>query len=65
MPVTGTYDQAKGGKRTYPHRDPYHYSVADLAHAAAGTPWTVTYIGEWGHPRNQMMAKAEKPETPR
>lgn len=63
MPVTGTYDQAKGGKRTYPHRDPYHYSVADLDHAAAETPWTVTYIGEWGHPRNQMMAKAEKPET--
>lgn len=63
MPVTGTYDQAKGGKRTYPHRDPYHYAVADLQYAAEETPWTVTYIGEWGHPRNQMMAKAEKPKT--
>ena len=37
--------------------------IADLQHAAAETPWSLTYIGEWGHPRNQMMAKAEKPQT--
>lgn len=47
------FDQ--GGVQTYPHRDPYHYSVADLRHAAAGLPWAVDYIGDWGHPRHQKM----------
>jgi hypothetical protein len=61
LPVTESHLQARGGKRTHPHRDPYHYTFADLQFAAAGTPWSLTFVGDWDHPRNQMMVKAEKP----
>ncbi|MEQ1940768.1 class I SAM-dependent methyltransferase [Mesorhizobium sp. CN5-321] len=43
---------------SHPHKDPYHYSISDLHHAAAGLPWRLDFIGEWGHPRNQKMARA-------
>lgn len=35
--------------------DPYHYPVSDMVHAAEGTGWAASYIGEWGHPRGQAM----------
>lgn len=40
---------------SYPDRDPYHYRVEDLAHCAAGLPWSWELVGDWGHPRNQLM----------
>ena len=43
---------------THPHKDPYHYRVEDIHHAAAGLPWTIEFIGPWGHPRNQMRVRA-------
>lgn len=52
--------QLPGGTTTYPHRDPYHYSPADLRHVIAGLPWTVDYIGDWKHPRNQKIAAFRK-----
>jgi SAM-dependent methyltransferase len=58
---TESHSQPKGGVVTHPHRDPYHYSVADLHHAAAGTSWSIEFIGDWNHPRNQMMVRATKP----
>ena len=61
LPVTESHTQPKGGKVTHPHRDPYHYCEADLHFAAAGTPWSIEFIGDWGHPRNQMMVRATKP----
>jgi SAM-dependent methyltransferase len=45
-----------GGIVTYGERDPYHYSLADLEHAARGLPWSVRNLGDWGHPRAQRMA---------
>lgn len=60
LPAVQSYRQAPGGVLTHPDRDPYHFSVADLHLASAGTPWTLTYVGNWDHPRNQMMVKAEK-----
>lgn len=59
-PVTQSHRQPKGGKITHPHRDPYHYTVADLHHAAADTAWSIEFLGDWDHPRNQMMVKAVK-----
>ena len=47
------------GIETYPHADPYHYDLEDIDFAAKGLPVTITYIGDWKHPRNQMMIKAE------
>lgn len=46
------------GVTTHPHKDPYHYSVDDIRHAASGLPWVVEYIGPWGHPKNQTMVRA-------
>jgi SAM-dependent methyltransferase len=52
--------QPRGGKLTHPDRDPYHYAIEDLHSVAAGTPWSIEFIGDWNHPRNQMMVKARK-----
>jgi len=60
LPVTQSHLQPVGGVLTHPDRDPYHYTTDDLDHAAAGTPWSVEFIGRWNHPRNQMMVKAQK-----
>lgn len=43
------------GVTTHGASDPYHYTVSDMVHAAEGTGWTASYIGEWGHPRGQAM----------
>jgi hypothetical protein len=58
---TKSYTQPKAGVITHPHQDPYHYSIADVRYAAAETPWSIEFIGDWDHPRNQMMVKAHKP----
>jgi SAM-dependent methyltransferase len=60
LPVTQSHQQPRGGICTHPDRDPYHYSIADLHHAAADTPWAIEFIGDWDHPRNQMMVRAQK-----
>ncbi len=56
-PVTRPHEQSQGIV-SYPHRDPYHYTIADIRHAAAGFPWSIDFIGEWDHPRNQKMVHA-------
>ena len=58
--VTESHRQAKGDIVTHSHRDPYHYTISDVRYAAADTPWAIDFIGEWDHPRNQMMVKAHK-----
>ena len=40
---------------TYPDKDPYHFSVGQLASIAQELSLGFTYIGAWGHPRDQMM----------
>jgi SAM-dependent methyltransferase len=49
------YRHEPDGVITYDTRDPYHYKLADLFYAAAGLPWQLRYIGNWGHPRGQRM----------
>lgn len=60
VPATAALAHARGGIVTYGHQDPYHYLRADLEQAAAGAPWTARYIGEWGHPRAQVMMAFER-----
>jgi hypothetical protein len=60
LSVNESHKHARGGKTTHPHRDPYHYTEADLAFVATDTPWTITFLGDWNHPREQMMVKAQK-----
>ena len=59
-PADESYKQPIGGKTTHPDRDPFHHTVADLEAAAEGTPWSIDFIGDWKHPRNQMIVKAYK-----
>ena len=46
----------RGGVVSYSDRDPYHYAGEDLRRSAAGLPWRLEMIGEWGHARDQRMA---------
>jgi SAM-dependent methyltransferase len=55
-----SHSQPRGGKVTHPDRDPYHFGIEDLHDAATGTPWSIEFIGDWNHPRNQMMVRAHK-----
>lgn len=57
-PADESYRQPIGGKVTHPDRDPFHYTIDQLHAAAARTPWSVEFIGDWDHPRNQMIVKA-------
>lgn len=57
-PVTQSYEQFPG-IISHSHRDPYHYMIADVKHAAAGLPWRINFIGDWGHPRNQKIVRAQ------
>lgn len=41
--------------RTHFDSDPYHYDVSTFQWACEGLGLTPRYIGEWDHPRNQMM----------
>jgi cyclopropane fatty-acyl-phospholipid synthase-like methyltransferase len=59
-PSDQSYRQPIGGKVTFPDRDPFHYTISDLHAAAADTPWSIDFIGDWDHPRNQKIVKAHK-----
>lgn len=37
----------------------FWYSRAELEHFGERTGWTPRYLGEWGHPRGQMMMRYE------
>jgi SAM-dependent methyltransferase len=50
----GLYHE-RGGVTSYGAIDPYHYSIDDLIYAAKYLPWSVSYVGPWGHPRDQRM----------
>ncbi|MGA0545430.1 class I SAM-dependent methyltransferase [Brevundimonas sp. VNH65] len=41
---------------SHPDRDPFHFSQGALA-GAAPDGWRFDWIGDWGHPRNQQMAR--------
>jgi cyclopropane fatty-acyl-phospholipid synthase-like methyltransferase len=58
QPVTESHLQSTGGVLTHTHRDPFHYSFADIQYVVLQTPWSVELIGNWDHPRNQMMVMA-------
>ncbi|MDR6227462.1 class I SAM-dependent methyltransferase [Desmospora profundinema] len=45
---------------THFDQDPYHYHVSVFKHMIEGLDLRFTYIGDWGHPRNQKMICFEK-----
>ncbi len=46
-------DQIRDGM--YTERNVFWYYRRDMQWAARETPWTLRYIGRWGHPRGQRM----------
>jgi SAM-dependent methyltransferase len=55
-PAAEPLEHRPGGIVSFADRDPFHYRVEDLRAGAAGLPWELEVIGEWGHPRDQRMA---------
>ena len=45
------------GRKLFTERNFYWYYRGDLAWATTGLPWQFNHIGEWGHPRQQVMAE--------
>ncbi len=71
QPASTPVDRILGSHKARPfftEKDIFWYYRADLEWAAQIGPWRVNYIGDWGHPRNQMMmefvrlADEEQPE---
>ncbi|HXT52374.1 MAG TPA: class I SAM-dependent methyltransferase [Thermoanaerobaculia bacterium] len=56
LPAEDPLEHQPGGIVSFADRDPFHYRVEDLRRCAAGLPWELEVIGEWGHPRDQRMA---------
>jgi SAM-dependent methyltransferase len=54
--LTEPYSHTPGGIVTHDYRDPYHYRAADLEWAATVGPWRFERLGDWSHPRGQLMA---------
>lgn len=52
-------DSADNPKQSHANRG-WRYSVPELERAAAKTGWTLTNIGNWGHPRNQKIAYVKR-----
>lgn len=45
---------------SYPDRDPFQYTSADIGHCAANSSWNYRVIGDWGHARGQAMVEFTK-----
>ena len=54
-PRSHPLDLPRGDGRLWAERNAFFYYRGDLEWAARCAPWQARYIGEWGHPRNQMM----------
>lgn len=56
----GPFRHEPGAVVTHQDSDPYHHSLTQIAGAAQGSPWSIEYIGDWGHPRSQQMVAFHK-----
>ena len=61
-PIDGVLPAKKG---LWTERNPYFYYRRDLRWAARCTGWPVRFVGDWGHPRGQLMAEFRRPSGPR
>lgn len=42
---------------TWSWKDPYHYSLGQIEAMAAATGWGFDWVGDFGHPRGQLLAR--------
>lgn len=54
-PDTGLKQQ--DGIVSFPHKDPYHYTPAQIAGMAQRCGWQLQRVGPFGHPRGQQLAE--------
>lgn len=54
-------DQVTDGM--YTERNVFWYYRRDMQWAAGETPWTLRYLGGWGHPRGQRMLEFTRDQT--
>lgn len=54
-PDVDEHRHERGGVTTFRNRDPRHTTIDAIASATPVT-WRMEWIGEWGHPRDQMIA---------
>jgi SAM-dependent methyltransferase len=59
-PNGAEFKHSPGGVISKSASDPYHYRFSDVRLCCQGLPWTATYIGEWGHPRDQKMIRFDR-----
>lgn len=50
-------DSSQSPKKSHSHRGTFFYSQAELKAMAEGCGWEFHYVGDWEHPRGQMMTK--------
>lgn len=56
---------SKRGKPFFNEKNVFWHYSADLAWAASFGPWHYDYLGDWGHPAKQKMARFTRlPDTP-
>ncbi|HEY7563249.1 MAG TPA: class I SAM-dependent methyltransferase [Gaiellaceae bacterium] len=58
--ATALDDVLEAKQGIYAERNPYWYWPDDLEWAAGFSPWRFRYIGDWGHPRNQMIVEFKR-----
>lgn len=53
----GQVFNTRGKKPLFTEKNCFWYFRGDLEWAASFAPWRMNYIGDWGHPANQMMVE--------
>jgi SAM-dependent methyltransferase len=56
FPLDGVFTPPYGGRPRFHERNVFWYHRSDIAWAAGAGRWSFEYIGDWGHPRGQVMA---------
>jgi cyclopropane fatty-acyl-phospholipid synthase-like methyltransferase len=61
LPIPDAYSQPGGHVVTHFLSDPFHYTRDQIEYCARSAGLTPSYIGDWGHPRNQQMLELRLP----
>lgn len=56
----GALHHTPGGITSFPAINPFHYLESQIKDCATGLSFEFELVGDWGHPRNQMLAKFVK-----
>jgi SAM-dependent methyltransferase len=64
VPRTHPLDEPLRNGRLWTERNAFFYYRRDLRYAARDMPWEVRHIGEWDHPRRQVMMEYRRVEQP-